>query len=135
MKTLFACMAYLAMSLAHADQCSMGSLTESQMRLGAYYHSQAATSFNILCSSAYTIRFNSMNLRNREGDSYVSNGPHKVATRMTINGPVNNMWNVPLSANASSKSKYIISVHLEEQPSSRIPAGIYRDVIYVDLAF
>ena len=135
MKTLFACMASVAMSLAHADKCSMSSLTEPQMRLAAYYHSQAATSFNVSCSRAYTIRFNSMNLRSREGDSYVSNGPYKVATRMIINGPVNNMWNVPLSANASGKSKYIISVHLEEQPSTRIPAGIYRDVISVNLSF
>ena len=135
MKILLACLVSLGINLAHADQCSMGALTDSQMRLDNYYHSQAATAFNVSCSRAYSIRFSSMNLRNREGESYLSNGPYKVATRMTINGPVENLWNVPLSVNARGKNKYIISVHLEQQSTTRFPAGTYRDVIYVNLSF
>lgn len=135
MKFLFACLSFLSIHCAYADPCSMSGLTDSQMRLSNYYHSQAATAFNVSCGQAYSIRFNSMNLRNREGESYLSNGAYKVATRMTINGPVENLWNVPLSANARGKNKYIISVHLEEQPSTRIPAGTYQDVIYVNVSF
>ena len=53
MKILFTCVVCTFASIAHASQCSMGSLTDSQMYLASYYHSQAATAFNIKCDKSY----------------------------------------------------------------------------------
>ena len=119
----------------YAGQCSMGQITEPRMRLGTYYQSQAATSFRVNCDAAYTIRFNSRNLRSSDGSSFVTNGPYKLRTRLTVAGPVENLWNVPLSANTRQDNKYIISVRLEDRPSTNVPAGTYRDMVYVNLSF
>jgi hypothetical protein len=93
---------------------------------------QAATSFHVNCDSAYTIRFNSMNLRSMDGSSLC---PYKLRTRLTVAGPVDNLWNVPLTANTHKDNKYIISVRLEDRPSIQVPAGTYRDMVYVNLSF
>lgn len=119
----------------YAGQCSMGQITEPRMRLGTYYQSQAATAFRVNCDAAYTIRFNSLNLRGSDGSSFVTNGPYKLRTRLTVAGPVENRWNVPLTANNHTDSKYIISVRLEDSPSMNVPAGTYRDMVYVNLSF
>lgn len=120
----------------HAQSCGLGAVSESNMHLISSYKSQAATSFHVDCDQAYSIRFNSMNLSSRDGASYVSNGAYRLKTHMNIIGAKSNEWNVPLTAQAGGlHDKYIIAVQLMEQPSTRIPAGIYRDVIYVNLSF
>ncbi len=135
MKILLGIIAYCALGTLYAGQCSMGQITEPRMRLGSYYQSQAATSFHVNCDSAYTLRFNSMNLRSTDGSSFVTNGPYKLRTRLTVAGPVDNLWNVPLTANTHKDNKYIISVRLEDRPSIQVPAGTYRDMVYVNLSF
>ena len=135
MRFLITCILCGFISIAHASQCSMGSVTDSRMYLASYYHSQAATAFNIQCDRAYNITFSSTNLQNINGLSFVSNGPYKLKTQLTVSGPVENKWNVPLTARGTGSDKHIIAVHLEEQPSIQVPAGIYRDTVYVNLAF
>ncbi|WP_227539772.1 hypothetical protein [Acinetobacter sp. MB5] len=121
--------------MTYAASCSVSGVTEPMMRLANYYHSQSATSFTVNCDQGYSIRFSSMNLYSTDGASFLSNGPNKIRTRMTVSGPVGNLWNVPLTANTTGTNRYIISVHLEEEPKVSTPAGIYRDVIYVNLSF
>lgn len=135
MRVLLICIACTFAGIGHASQCSMGSVTDSQMYLASYYHSQAATAFNIKCDKSYNITFSSANLQNVNGWSFVSNGPYKLRTRLTVSGPVDNKWNVPLTARSTGTSKYVIAVHLEERPSIQVPAGVYRDTVYVNLAF
>lgn len=129
------CLTYSFFSISYAASCTVGSVTEPKMILASYYHSQSATSFSVNCDRGYSILFSSMNLSSADGTSYVSNGAYKLRTRLTISGPVENLWNVPLVANATGTNRYIIAVHLEEQPSIRTPAGVYRDIIYVNLSF
>ncbi|MHA3060538.1 hypothetical protein ACX1N5_08470 [Acinetobacter sp. ANC 4636] len=136
MKSVFIlCLACSVMSTTYAASCSVGNVTEPKMMLASYYHSQSATSFSVNCDRGYSILFSSMNLRSADGTSYVSNGAYKLRTKLTISGPVENLWNVPLTANTTGTNRYIIAVHLEEQPSIRTPAGVYRDMIYVNLSF
>lgn len=125
-----------SLPVAYASQCSMGEFTENNMRLGSYYKSQTATSFSVRCDQSYSIRFNSLNLNSSDGNSFVSNGAYKLRTRMSIGGANTNQWNVPQTAQASSHGhKYVIAVQLEDEPSIRVPAGVYRDIIYVNLVF
>jgi len=120
----------------YAHQCSMGEMSETNMRLGSYYKSQTATSFSVRCDQSYSIRFSSLNLNSSDGNSFVSNGKYRLRTRMSITGANANLWNVPLSAQASNQGhKYVVAVQLEDQPSIRVPAGKYRDVIFVNLMF
>ncbi|MEG0481962.1 MAG: hypothetical protein RR575_06200 [Acinetobacter sp.] len=121
---------------SYASQCSMGDVSETYMRLGSYYKSQTATSFSVRCDQSYSIRFSSLNLSSADGDSFVSNGNYRLRTRMSISGANANLWNVPLSAQASNQGhKYVVAVQLEDQPSIRVPAGKYRDIIFVNLSF
>lgn len=122
------------MSLAQAKQCMMGTLTDSKMRLAYVYKSQAATSFQISCDSSYGVRFGSLNLQDTVGNSYVSNGAHKLRTRMNVSGTGSNAWNVVIPQPAGL-NKYVIFVQLEERPTALIPAGRYTDKVYVDLIF
>lgn len=135
MKRLLVCIVCSFGSVVYAGQCALGSVTDSRMFLAGYYHSQAATAFNIRCDHAYNITFSSANLQDVNGSSFVSNGAYKLRTRLTVSGPVDNKWNVPLTARSADSSKYIIAVHLEDRPSIQVPAGIYRDTVYVNLAF
>ena len=122
--------------LAHAEQCAMDTVTESSMRLSGYLRSQAASSFRVRCGQAYNIRFSSMNLVSSNGDSYVRNGAFRLATRMRIEGANKNEWNALLSPRTAGRdNKFAVVVELEETPSVSTPAGIYRDVVYVSLAF
>lgn len=133
---LFVVASMVLATTGYASQCSVGNLSEATMHLGSYYKSQAATSFSVRCDQSYSIRFNSLNLNSSDGGSFVSNGRYKLRTRMSISGANSNLWNVPLSGRASSLGqKYVIAVQLEDQPSIRVPAGVYRDVIYVSLSF
>lgn len=134
--SLFLMVGMFFASVSYASQCSVGELSESKMRLGSYYKSQAATSFSVRCDQSYSIKFNSLNLNSSDGASFVSNGAYRLKTRMSISGANSNLWNVPLSGRASSLGqKYVVAVQLEDQPSIRVPAGKYRDVIYVSLSF
>ncbi|RKG39523.1 hypothetical protein [Acinetobacter rongchengensis] len=137
MKTFLLMLTMLSVATsAYAHQCSMGDVSETYMRLGSYYKSQTATSFSVHCDQSYSIRFSSLNLSSANGDSYVSNGNYRLRTRMSITGANANLWNVPLSAQASNQGhKYVVAVQLEDQPSIRVPAGKYRDVIFVNLMF
>ena len=135
MKRFLTCIVCSFAGLVHASQCSMGSITDSKMYLAGYYHSQAATAFNIRCDRAYNITFSSANLQDVNGLSFVSNGAYRLRTRLTVSGPVENKWNVPLTARSTGMDKYVIAVHLEDRPSIQVPAGIYQDTVYVNLAF
>lgn len=136
MKKFLACIVLCGLgSTTYAGQCSLGTVTDSRMFLASYYHSQAATAFNVNCDHAYNITFSSANLQDVNGLSFVSNGAYRLRTRLTVSGPVENKWNVPLTARSTGMSKYVIAVHLEDRPSIQVPAGIYRDTVYVNLAF
>lgn len=125
---------FLCIPLAQAKQCMFGAMTGSKMRLAYDYKSQAATSFRVSCDHAYSIRFNSLNLRDSTGNSFVSNGSYKLRTRMNISGPVSNLWNTPIPQQAGLSNKYVIFVQLEERPIASTPAGRYTDQIYIDLS-
>jgi len=117
---LLLCMA-AGSPLAHAEQCAMGAVTESSMRLAGYLRSQAASSFRVRCDQAYNI---------------LRNGAFRLATRMRIEGANKNEWNALLSPRTAGRdNKFAVVVELEETPSVSTPAGIYRDVVYVSLAF
>ncbi len=135
MKVLLMWMLMFTSSFTQAAQCSLGSFSESKMHLGNYYRSQTATSFNVNCDRAYMIQFSSMNLRSSDGASSVSNGQYKLNTRMSISGASQNLWNIPLTHDAGLDSKYVIAVQLDDSPMRGVPAGIYRDMIFIKLMF
>jgi len=122
-------------SLVQASQCSIDGFSAPEMRLGNYYRSQSATSFNISCDHGYSIVFNSQNLASPYGKSFVSNGPYKLRTQLNIQGTKENLWGVPLNQQASQNHKFIISVQLEDNPLKGVPAGTYRDRISVNISF
>ena len=118
-----------------AKQCMVGSITDPKMYLKYEDGSQTATSFKVSCDHAYGIRFGSQNLRDSSGNSYVTNGRDRLKTRMSISGAGSNLWNVSIPQSANLDNKYVIFVQLDEHPSALIPAGMYTDRIYIDLAF
>ena len=122
-------------SFSHAGSCSIGGITEKNMRLSTYLHSQAATSFKVKCDRAYNIRFSSMNLVNSNGSSFVRNGPVKLSTFMQIDGANKSEWNVLLSPRNPFNNKFSVIVELMEKPNIRTPAGTYSDEIYIELFF
>lgn len=135
MKPLFlVCFLCISCS-AYASQCSIGGFSASEMRLASYYRSQTATSFNVECDQGYSISFRSQNLVNSSGLSYMSNGPYKLRTQLNIRGASQNLWGVQMNQQAGRNQKYIISAQLEENPLYSVPAGIYRDRIYVNVDF
>lgn len=121
--------------LTHAGQCALNGFTEKNMRLSGYLHSQTASSFRVKCDRAYNIRFRSMNLRNANGDSFVSNGARKISTFMRIEGADKSEWNALLSPKNSFDNKFSVIVELIEKPNVNTPAGTYSDKIYIDLFF
>lgn len=129
------CLTCSLFCVSYAASCSVSDITESMMRLANYYHSQSATSFTVNCDQGYSIRFGSMNLYSNDGSSFVSNGVNKLRIRLTISGPVENLWNIPLLVNTTGNNRYIIVASLEEEPRASMPAGVYRDMIYVNLSF
>ncbi|MGQ9374470.1 hypothetical protein ACUM6W_11615 [Acinetobacter tandoii] len=136
MKPIFlACLISMSCSTVYAAGCSVSGFSAPEMKLANYYHSQTATSFNVSCDRSYSISFRSQNLLNASGSSYVSNGPYKVKTQMNIRGASENLWGVQMRQKAGTNQKYIISAQLEENPLYSVPAGVYRDRIYVNVDF
>ncbi|NNH00627.1 hypothetical protein [Acinetobacter sp. ANC 5414] len=130
---MFTCSSFL-IPISHA--CSIASVSESYMQMLASYKSQTATSFNVRCDRGYVIQFSSRNLQDKHGLSYVTNGAHRLRTRMSIIGAQGNLWNTPLSAKpAKNGQKYVVAVQLDEQPGLAIPSGNYTDELYVNLLF
>ena len=136
MKLIFL-VAFLSVSCSslYAMGCSIGGFSTSEMKLANYYHSQAATSFNVSCDRGYSVLFRSQNLLNSSGSSYVANGPYKLRTQLNIRGAGENLWGVQMKQSGGSNQKYIISAQLQEKPSFNVPAGVYRDRIYVNVDF
>lgn len=126
---------WLAASSYAAQQCAIDGFSTSLMRLGSYKHSQAATSFNVRCDQGYSIVFNSQNLTNANGVSYVSNGPYKLRTQLNLQGAGQNLWGVQLKQRPSDRQKYVIAVQLQDNPYNGVPAGIYKDRLSVDIIF
>lgn len=125
-----------SLSLAHARQCQIERLTATQLNLNASYLSQAATSFSVNCDSRYAIKFNSRNLVNSTGSSYLVNEKnYKLRTQMNISGASSSRWNVPLSQAPTGQDKFVVLVQLMERPTARTPAGVYRDSLYINLMF
>lgn len=127
--------ACIATSVYAAQQCAIDGFSNSNMRLSSYRHSQAATSFNVRCDQGYSIIFNSENLTNANGTSYVANGPYKLRTQLNLQGAGQNLWGVPLSQASSERQKYIIAVQLQDNPYNGVPAGVYKDRVSVDIIF
>ncbi|WP_151706816.1 hypothetical protein [Acinetobacter sp. TUM15064] len=125
-----------ASALTYAKQCQIERLTSSQLNLSSSYLSQAATSFSVACDSNYAIKFNSRNLMNATGSSYLVNEKnHKLRTQMNISGASASRWNSPISQPATAQSKFVVLVQLMERPTALTPAGIYRDNLYINLMF
>lgn len=122
-------------SLTNAGQCALSKVSERNMRLSSYLHSQTASSFRVKCDRAYNIRFRSMNLVNSKGDSFVSNGSKRISTFMRIEGADKSEWNTLLSPINALDNKYSVIVELMEKPNVNAPAGTYTDKIYIDLFF
>lgn len=125
---------FSSMTFAAPSRCEMGRISETNMRLANYYNSQAASSFSVDCSGKYRIRFNSRNLQDTSGSSFVTNGPLKLKTRMTVSGAMENLWNVSTEQGAG-KNNYVIAVRLVERVNATTPAGIYRDTVFVNMVF
>lgn len=129
---LFSCVAWMPI----VEACTIGSMTETFLQMKAEYRSQTATSFNVRCNRGYNIQFSSRNLRDNHGRSFVSNGPYRLNTRMSIIGAKANLWNTPITGSTSQMGhKYSVAVQLDERPSLAIPAGQYTDELYVSLSF
>ncbi|TCB78884.1 hypothetical protein [Acinetobacter sp. ANC 4173] len=132
---LIACICMTCCGFVSASECSIGGFSAPEMKLASYYRSQTATSFNISCDRNYSIAFNSQNLVNSSGLSYVSNGPYRLRTQLNIRGASQNLWGVQMNQRAGMNQKYIISAQLQENPINGVPAGVYRDRIYVNVDF
>lgn len=123
-------------SLSFAKGCQIDRITSDQLSLSSKYRSQAATSFNIICDSHYAIQFNSRNLTNSNGASYVMNERNdRLRTHMTISGGGESRWNTPISQVATDLSKFVVMVKLQDLPTSLTPAGRYTDSLYVRLIY
>lgn len=119
-----------------ASTCTMGSFSEPVMRLPATFHGQSATSFVVNCEQNYTVQFGALNLRSAQGDSAVIDSSNNtLKTRMSILGANTNMWNVPLSPVSSGRNKFTVVVELVDTPNIRVPAGEYRDLLFVNINF
>lgn len=136
MKPLFlVCVVSLVCCSSYASECYIGGFSANEMRLANYYHSQAATSFNVACDRNYSISFRSQNLLNAGGASFVSNGPYRLRTQLNIRGASENLWGVQMNQQGGGNQKFIISAQLQENPLYSVPAGVYRDRIYVNVDF
>ncbi|WP_180051759.1 hypothetical protein [Acinetobacter sp. YH12099] len=119
-----------------AQDCTIGSVSESLLQMSSQYRSQTATSFNVRCDRGYSIQFSSHNLRDKHGSSFVNNGTHRLRTSMSIMGAKTNLWNTPIAGHVSTTGhKYSVAVRLDEQPSLTTPAGRYTDELYINLLF
>ncbi|ENV32134.1 hypothetical protein [Acinetobacter gerneri] len=119
-----------------ASACTMGSFTEPVMHLPATFRGQSATSFIVSCEQNYTVQFSALNLRSPQGDSVVTDSSNNaLKTRMSILGANSNMWNVPLSPISAGRNKFTVIVELLDTPNIRVPAGEYRDLLFVNLNF
>ena len=127
--------AWMATSAQATQQCAIDGFSNSNMRLSSYRHSQAATSFNVRCDQGYSIVFNSENLTNASGTSYVSNGSYKLRTQLNLQGAGQNLWGVQLRQAPSERQKYVIAVQLQDNPYNGVPAGVYKDRVSVDIIF
>ncbi|MCU4325192.1 hypothetical protein KTH33_00980 [Acinetobacter johnsonii] len=136
MKTLLLLSTALFSTLifANPSRCEMGRVSEPNMRLASYYNSQAASSFSVNCTGKYWIRFNSRNLQDASGNSFLNNGQVKLRTRMTVSGAMDNIWNIPTEQGAG-KNNYVVAVRLTERITATTPAGKYRDTVFVNMVF
>jgi len=117
-----------ATPIAYAKQCQIERLTSSQLNLSSSYLSQAATSFSVACDSNYAIKFNSRNLTNATGSSYLVNEKnYKLRTQMNISGASASRWNSPIAQPATEQNKFVVLVQLME--------GVYKDSLYINLMF
>lgn len=133
--TYFACIFMMISCSAYASECYIGGFSAHEMKLANYYRSQTATSFHVSCDRNYSISFRSQNLVNSSGLSYVTNGPYKLRTQLNIRGASDNLWGVQINQRGGGNQKYIISAQLQENPLYSVPAGVYRDRIYVSVDF
>jgi len=125
-----------ATPIAYAKQCQIERLTSSQLNLSSSYLSQVATSFSVACDSNYAIKFNSRNLTNATGSSYLVNEKnYKLRTQMNISGASASRWNSPIAQPATEQNKFVVLVQLMERPTALTPAGVYKDSLYINLMF
>lgn len=123
-------------AISYAKQCQIENMTAKELILNSSYLSQAATSFSVACDSRYAIKFNSRNLINASGSSYLVNEKnHKLRTQMNITGATASRWNSPIFQPASSQNNFIVLAQLLERPNVSTPAGVYRDTLYINLMF
>lgn len=136
MKILLFLLCLGQISLVYAKQCQIERLTATQLNLNSSYLSQAATSFSVACDSRYAIQFNSRNLTNSTGSSYLSNEKnYKLRTQMNISGATASRWNSPISQPATNQNKFVVLVQLMERPTAMTPVGVYKDNLYINLMF
>ncbi len=136
MKTLLLISTVLMSSMAFAttSRCEMGRISETNMRLSNQMNSQAASTFSVNCTNKYRIKFNSRNLMDASGNSFVNNGLVRLRTHMTVSGAMNNIWNVSTEQGAG-KNDYVVAVRLIERVKATTPAGKYKDTVFVNMVF
>ncbi len=123
-----------SMSFAAPSYCELGRVSESHMRLANYYNSQAASCFSVNCSNKYRIRFNSRNLQDSSGNSFVNNGMVKLKTRMTVSV----QWKI---FGMYRRNKVLgamimwLQMRLVERVTLTTPAGKYKDTVFVNMVF
>ncbi|OTG79308.1 hypothetical protein B9T33_12570 [Acinetobacter sp. ANC 5054] len=133
---LICCLSAISSTAVYAAGCSVGGLSAPEMRLSNYVYSETATSFHISCDRSYSITFRSQNLKNNNGLSSVSNGPYQLRTQLKVIGGSDNLWGAIMNQRAGQDRKYTISARLMDNPLSyNVPAGVYRDKIYVNVDF
>lgn len=134
-KILLILMCVVISNFSFAKSCQIDRVASSELILSSKYRSQATTAFSIDCDTRYAIQFNSRNLINSNGLSFVANDKnHRLHTQMQISGGGEMKWNTPISRNADA-SKLVVSVKLQEMPTAITPAGTYTDALYVSLIY
>ncbi len=135
MKILLILMGVFFSGFSFAKSCQIDRVASNELILSSKYRSQATTAFSIDCDTRYAIQFNSRNLINSNGSSFVVNDKnHKLRTQMQISGGGEMKWNTPISRNADA-GNLVVSVRLQEMPTAITPAGTYTDALYVSLIY
>ncbi|OTG88853.1 hypothetical protein [Acinetobacter sp. ANC 3813] len=123
--------------------CTISDTGAGVLRLQPNSGETSTIQFNIKCDDAFSIQFNSQNLQNSNGQSFLKNesalGYTKLKNTLDIkydlSGDAGAEWNKTISQNKKANHTYTILARLGAINLESLAVGDYRDRITVNIDY
>lgn len=129
-------------SSATLAMCRMSDIGAGQIRLQPVSGSTSTTGVSVECDRMFTIKFDSQNMLNMNGESmlkgqhlsYAGKNNH-IRVKYSLHGDAGMLWQKNVLQHKKSKHHYIIKAELQNFNAARVRAGDYSDSIMITVDY